>query len=68
MIKITRTTLCSLLSAAHQHDVTDVFLHAFTDGRDVDPKSGIYHIEDIEKHMANTTGKLASVIGRYYDD
>ncbi|WP_378185457.1 2,3-bisphosphoglycerate-independent phosphoglycerate mutase [Aquimarina sp. W85] len=55
-----------LLSAAHQHDVTDVFLHAFTDGRDVDPKSGIYHIEDIEKHMANTTGKLASVIGRYY--
>ncbi|WP_148783878.1 2,3-bisphosphoglycerate-independent phosphoglycerate mutase [Aquimarina intermedia] len=55
-----------LLSAAHAYGLQDVFLHAFTDGRDVDPKSGIYHIEDIENHMQKTTGKLASVIGRYY--
>ena len=43
-----------------------VFLHAFTDGRDVDPKSGIKFIERIEKKISETGGNLASVIGRYY--
>ena len=43
-----------------------MFLHAFTDGRDCDPKSGKRFIEDIEKHLANTTGKLATITGRYY--
>jgi 2,3-bisphosphoglycerate-independent phosphoglycerate mutase len=55
-----------LLSAANEHDVRNVFLHAFTDGRDCDPKSGAYFIDDIQKHMGNTTGELASVSGRYY--
>jgi 2,3-bisphosphoglycerate-independent phosphoglycerate mutase len=55
-----------LLSAANDHEVKNVFLHAFTDGRDCDPKSGTYFIDDIQKHMNSTTGKLASVIGRYY--
>ena len=55
-----------LLSAANEHDVRNVFLHAFTDGRDCDPKSGAYFIDDIQKHMGNTTGELASVTGRYY--
>ncbi|TPN83048.1 2,3-bisphosphoglycerate-independent phosphoglycerate mutase [Aquimarina algicola] len=55
-----------LLDAAHAYELKDVFLHAFTDGRDVDPKSGKSHIRDIEEHMAKTTGKLASVVGRYY--
>ncbi len=55
-----------LLDAANSHDLKNVFLHAFTDGRDVDPKSGKGHIQDIQDHMAKTTGKLASVIGRYY--
>ena len=55
-----------LLSAANEHDVKNVFLHAFTDGRDCDPKSGAYFIDDIQKHMDNTIGELASVTGRYY--
>lgn len=55
-----------LLNAAHDYDLKNVFLHAFTDGRDVDPKSGVKHISEIQNHMAQTTGKIASVIGRYY--
>ena len=39
-----------LLSAANDHEVKNVFLHAFTDGRDCDPKSGAYFIDDIQKH------------------
>ncbi len=55
-----------LLDAANSYDLKNVFLHAFTDGRDVDPKSGKGHIQNIQEHMSKTTGKLASVIGRYY--
>ena len=55
-----------LLSAANDHGVKNVFLHAFTDGRDCDPKSGAYFIDDIQKHMKSTTGELASITGRYY--
>ncbi len=55
-----------LLDVAHSFGLEDVFLHAFTDGRDVDPKSGKGHIKDIQQHMSKTTGKLASIIGRYY--
>ncbi|WP_106793123.1 2,3-bisphosphoglycerate-independent phosphoglycerate mutase [Aquimarina sp. Aq78] len=55
-----------LLDAAHSYELKNVFLHAFTDGRDVDPKSGKSHIKNIQDYMSNTTGKLASIIGRYY--
>ena len=58
--------LKGLLTAANEAGLKDVYVHAFTDGRDVDPKSGVGHIANIQKHMAKTTGKLASVIGRYY--
>ena len=44
----------------------NVFVHAFTDGRDCDPHSGKGFIEELLAHMKITTGKLASVIGRYY--
>ena len=44
---------------------SNVFLHAFTDG-DVDPYSSITYLKDIEEHMINTTGKLATVIGRFF--
>ena len=43
-----------------------LFIHAFTDGRDVDPKSGINFINQIEEYTKKTGGSLASVIGRYY--
>lgn len=55
-----------LLDAAHGSHLENVYLHAFTDGRDVDPKSGKGYIEDIQDYMKQTTGELASVIGRYY--
>jgi len=58
--------LKGLLDVAKSYDLENVYLHAFTDGRDCDPKSGKNFIQDIEDYMSQTTGKLASVTGRYY--
>lgn len=58
--------LKALLSIAGDQGLKDVFVHAFTDGRDTDPKGGIKYMADLEAHMEKTTGKVASVIGRYY--
>ena len=58
--------LNSLLDAAQEFGLQKVFVHAFTDGRDVDPKSGANYIKDLENKIKNTNAKLASVIGRYY--
>lgn len=58
--------LKALLSIAGDQGLKDVFVHAFTDGRDTGPKGGIKYMADLEAHMEKTTGKVASVIGRYY--
>ncbi|WP_456377081.1 2,3-bisphosphoglycerate-independent phosphoglycerate mutase [Lutibacter sp.] len=58
--------LKGLLDVAAENNAKNVFLHAFTDGRDCDPKSGKFFINSMEEYMAKTTGKLASIIGRYY--
>lgn len=58
--------LKGLLSAANNFGLDNVYLHAFTDGRDCDPKSGKYFINDIQEHMHKTTGELATITGRYY--
>jgi 2,3-bisphosphoglycerate-independent phosphoglycerate mutase len=58
--------LKGLLDVAAKNKVENVYLHAFTDGRDCDPKSGKYFINNIQEHMAKTTGELASITGRYY--
>lgn len=58
--------LRSLIDATEAFDLKKVFVHCFTDGRDVDPKSGQKYIEDLEKYIQNTSVKIASVIGRYY--
>ena len=58
--------LKGLVSAAHQHGLKKVFIHAFTDGRDCDPKSGYGFLKDLQQHLNRTTGKIASVVGRYY--
>jgi 2,3-bisphosphoglycerate-independent phosphoglycerate mutase len=58
--------LKGLITAAHNEGLKNLFVHAFTDGRDVDPKSGINHIKDLQDHLSKTSGKIASVIGRYY--
>ena len=58
--------LKALCTIAHQNNIQNLFIHAFTDGRDTDPKSGKDFLEDLQQHMNKTSGKLASVIGRYY--
>lgn len=58
--------LKGILDVAKENEVDNVFLHAFTDGRDCDPKSGTYFINDIQEYMKESTGELASVTGRYY--
>jgi len=58
--------LKGLISLASEKGLKDVFVHAFTDGRDTDPKGGLGYVEDLEHHMQNTTGKVATIIGRYF--
>lgn len=56
-------TLCDI---AKHYGISDTYVHAFMDGRDTDPKSGAGYLRELEAHMAKSTGKIASVIGRYY--
>lgn len=58
--------LKGLLSTGNELGVTKMYVHAFTDGRDVDPKSGAGFINELETHLQKTGGKLASIVGRYY--
>lgn len=58
--------LKGLCSAAHSFGLVNVFIHAFTDGRDTDPKAGANYLKSLEEHLNNTTGRIASVTGRYY--
>lgn len=58
--------LKGLIDAASASGLQDIFVHAFTDGRDVDPKSGAGFVSDLQNHLKKSGGKLASVIGRYY--
>ncbi len=58
--------LKGLLNAAKEANLENVFVHAFTDGRDVDPKSGFGFINELQNHLKSSGGKLASVVGRYY--
>jgi 2,3-bisphosphoglycerate-independent phosphoglycerate mutase len=55
-----------LCHAAGAYNLDKVFIHAFLDGRDTDPKSGVGFISDLEQHIENSDVKLASAIGRYY--
>ena len=58
--------LKGLCSFAQDFGLKNVFVHAFLDGRDTDPKGGIGYIKDLNNHLSNTNGKIASAIGRYY--
>lgn len=58
--------LKGLLSTFAEKDFQDVYVHAFTDGRDTDPKGGVDYLRDLQEHMADTTGTLATITGRYY--
>ena len=56
----------ALTSICNAEGVTNVLIHAFTDGRDTDPKSGLGFLTDLQEHLDKTVGKIASVTGRYY--
>jgi 2,3-bisphosphoglycerate-independent phosphoglycerate mutase len=58
--------LRGLIDASQEYGLDKVFIHAFTDGRDVDPKSGKKYLQDLQDYIAPTPVKIASVIGRYY--
>ncbi len=58
--------LKGLCTIAKNENVDNVFVHAFTDGRDTDPKGGLGYLTDLQNHLTKTTGKLASIVGRYY--
>src|SRR3546814_160852 len=55
-----------LLTILKEENVPDVFIHAFTDGRDTDPQSGAGFIQELREHIKTSTGTLASAVGRYY--
>jgi 2,3-bisphosphoglycerate-independent phosphoglycerate mutase len=58
--------LKAIITFCKQHGVNEVYIHAFTDGRDTDPKSGLHFITDLQQHVDANVGKVASVSGRYY--
>jgi len=58
--------LYKLCDMTGDYGIKDVFIHAFGDGRDTDPQSGKGYMENLEKHLAFSNGKVASFIGRYY--
>ena len=55
-----------LLEMAAKYDCPGIFVHGFTDGRDVDPKSGVEYIQKLSQKLSIANAKLASVTGRYY--
>jgi 2,3-bisphosphoglycerate-independent phosphoglycerate mutase len=58
--------LKAITDVCKSEGLTDVFIHAFTDGRDTDPKSGLGFIKDLQAHLNSSVGKIASISGRYY--
>lgn len=58
--------LHALCDLAKEKGVEKVFIHAFTDGRDCDPKSGKGFLAQLEKHIAGSSIQIKSVIGRYF--
>ena len=58
--------LYEFLAEAKNQGLENVFVHCFMDGRDTDPRSGLGFVTELEEQMAKTTGKVASVCGRFY--
>ena len=58
--------LIELLKIAKSENLNKLYIHAFTDGRDVDPKSAIDFIKEIEPVLKKTGAKIATLIGRYF--
>ena len=58
--------LIGLVDAANEFGLKNTYIHAFTDGRDVDPKSGKSFVTQLNAHLKNTPTKLATITGRYF--
>lgn len=58
--------LMKLCDMAKDNGLNKVFIHVLTDGRDTDPKSGLGFISELQNHLNNSVGKIASICGRYY--
>jgi len=58
--------LKALCSIFYEQGLENVYIHAFTDGRDTDPKSGLGYVQSLENHLKTSTGTIATVSGRYY--
>lgn len=58
--------LFKLTDISKEYGIKNTFVHCFMDGRDTDPRSGKGFIEQLENHLTKSTGKIASIIGRYY--
>ena len=58
--------LYALCDTAKEYGLDKVYLHAFMDGRDTDPKSGAGFLREVQEHCSKSAGVIASVIGRYY--
>ena len=56
----------AIVSTCKAEGLENVLVHAFTDGRDTDPKSGLGFLTDLQNHLDQTTGSIATVTGRYY--
>jgi 2,3-bisphosphoglycerate-independent phosphoglycerate mutase len=58
--------LKEIINVCMREGLKEVYIHAFTDGRDCDPKSGLGFITELQEHLNKTVGKIATVSGRYY--
>ena len=58
--------LKAICDICKEQGLSEVYIHAFTDGRDCDPKSGLGFLTDLQNHLTNSAGQIATVTGRYY--
>jgi 2,3-bisphosphoglycerate-independent phosphoglycerate mutase len=58
--------LKAITRICREEGLNEVFIHAFTDGRDTDPKGGLGYLADLQRHLEQTVGKIATITGRYY--
>jgi 2,3-bisphosphoglycerate-independent phosphoglycerate mutase len=58
--------LWGMIDKLKDSNIKEVYIHAFLDGRDTDPQSGLGHIEKLLRRLPDDRFKLSSVVGRYY--
>ena len=58
--------LKAICDLCQKNEISNVFIHVFTDGRDTDPKSGLGFVKELQAHLQHSAGTIASVSGRYY--